>query len=276
MILRWIFDPVLIGGLFTLALLYFLVTGPLRSRYAPGEPYPTRQAILFYFAIVLFYLTEASPLHDFAEMYSFSGHMIQHMSLSYLVSPLMLRGTPAWVLRPLVMNRRVLPIMKVMTKPAVALLSFTMLYSLWHLPPIYEGALGNFVLHHIEHLIFFAFAILFWWPIFSPLKELPRLSPWGRIAYLFMAMIAQLPVFTIITFIKTPLYPTYINSPYVFMGDALQDQVLAGALMKAGALISFGIPIATSFFTWYKESQKGNVYRTRSATLGEVEPSKQV
>ena len=37
---RWLLDPVLIGGLVTLALVYFLLTGPLRARYAPGQAFP--------------------------------------------------------------------------------------------------------------------------------------------------------------------------------------------------------------------------------------------
>jgi hypothetical protein len=35
----WQFDPVLIGGILTVALAYALATGPLRQRLAPGEPY---------------------------------------------------------------------------------------------------------------------------------------------------------------------------------------------------------------------------------------------
>ena len=44
--LGWQADPVLLGGLVTLATLYALGAGPLRSRLAPGTPFPTRSAIV--------------------------------------------------------------------------------------------------------------------------------------------------------------------------------------------------------------------------------------
>ncbi len=89
--LRWQADPVLIGGLLTFAVLYGLLTGPLRGRLAPGTAYPKRQAIYFYGALAVFYLAEGSPLHDLAEIYLFSAHMVQHLLLSYVVALLFYR-----------------------------------------------------------------------------------------------------------------------------------------------------------------------------------------
>lgn len=62
--LRWQADPVLIGGLLTFAVLYGLLTSPLRGHLAPSAAYPERQAIYFYGALAVFYLAEGSPLHD--------------------------------------------------------------------------------------------------------------------------------------------------------------------------------------------------------------------
>lgn len=255
---RWLFDPLLIGGLLTLALVYFLLTGPLRSRYAPGAAFPKRKAVLFYTAIVILYLAEGSPLHDLAERSSFSAHMLQHMLLSYVVPTTMLRATPDWLVRPVLTNPRVLPVAKVLTHPVVAFSVFSLFFSLWHIPVIYEGALTNPTLHHAEHVAFLFTAILLWWPLLSPLPELPRLPYSGALIYLFLLPIAQLPVFAAVTFADGSIYPTYANAPHVMFGDARMDQTLGGALMKIGGLFTFGLPFIVTFFEWYRKENKAH------------------
>ncbi|ADI15907.1 cytochrome c oxidase assembly protein [Truepera radiovictrix] len=262
---RWLLDPVLIGGLVTLALVYALLTGPLRHRLAPGTPYPRRKARFFYAAILALYLTEGSPLHDFAEVYSFSAHMLQHMLLSYLAPSLMLRGLPDWVLRPLLLHPRVKPVAKVLTHPVVAFSVFSLFFSLWHIPVIYEGALRNPALHHLEHVLFFIAALMLWWPLLSPLPELPRLSYAGALVYLFVLPIAQLPVFAAVTFADHAIYPTYASVPHHPFGDAHADQVFGGALMKVGGLFTFGLPFILTFFAWYRQDNPSH-YRRRAST----------
>ena len=262
---RWLLDPVLIGGLVTLALVYFLLTGPLRARYAPGAPFPGRQAFYFYGALILLYLTDGSPLHDLSELYSFSAHMVQHMLLAYVVPILLLRGLPDWLLRPVLLHLHVKPVARVLTQPAAAFVVFSLFFSLWHLPVIYEGALTNSFVHHTEHVLFLLTALLLWWPLLSPLPELPRLSHAGALVYLFLLPIAQLPVFAAVTFADHSLYPTYANSPHVMFGDARMDQTMGGALMKIGGLIAFGLPFIVTFFAWYK---KENTLRYRRRARG--------
>ncbi len=258
MIARWQLDPVLIGGLATLALVYFLLTGPLRRRFAPGQPFPVKKAVLFYSSLIVFYLSEGSPLHDISELYSFTAHMFQHNLLSYLVPTLMLRGLPDWLLRPLLTQRYVKPIFKVLTRPVVAFSVFSLFFSLWHLPVIYEGALQNSALHHAEHFLFLLASLLLWWPLMSPLPEFPRVQHWSALVYLFLLPIAQIPVFAAVTFSDHAIYPTYANSPHVLFGDARADQTLGGALMKVAGLAAFGVPFITIFFDWYRRENKGS------------------
>ena len=102
--LGWQLDPVLIGGLLTLAVCYGLAVGPLRNRLAPEAPFPRFRALWFYAGLVLMYLIEGSPLHDLSERYLLSAHMIQHLSVSYFVAPLLLWATPAWLLRAVLLR----------------------------------------------------------------------------------------------------------------------------------------------------------------------------
>lgn len=249
MALRWIFDPFLLGTLLLATLLYGLAVGPLRERIAPGTRFPRGRAALFYSAIGLTFLAEASPLHDLAERHLFSAHMVQHLALSYLVAPLFLWGVPAWLWRSLLVGHLFTPLVRLLTHPLIAFALFNVFFSLWHLPVIYEGALHNSTLHHFEHVVFLGISLLLWWPLMSPLPELPRLPYAGQILYLMGMPIAQLPVFAAVTFATGPLYATYAAST---LFDPHTDQALGGVLMKVGGLIAFGVPFIVIFWRWYE------------------------
>jgi putative membrane protein len=251
--LGWQTDPVLIGSLVTMATLFALAAGPLRSRLAPGTSFPTRSSLAFAAALVLLYLLEGSPLHDLAERYSLAAHMVQHLGIAYLAAPLLLASVPVWMLRPWLTAPRVLPVARLATHPLVA---FSFAFSAWHLPRVYEGALRNATLHHAEHGIFLATALLVWWPIMSRMRELPRLGHLLRLVYLFLLPVVQIPVFGAITFADRVLYPTYASAPWTLGMDALAEQALAGAVMKVAGLFAFGIPFAVIFFAWYREETR--------------------
>lgn len=269
--LGWQADPVLLGGLLTLATLYALAAGPLRQRLAPGTPFPVRSAVVYYATLGLLYLFEGSPLHDLAETYSLTAHMVQHLGIAYLSAPLLIASTPVWMLRPWMTARRVLPVMRVLLNPIVAIFVFTFFFSAWHVPSIYEGALRNATLHHAEHLLFLLTSLMMWWPLMSRVPELPRLGHMQRLIYLFLLPVFQIPVFGAVTFADKVLYPTYAASPWPLGMDALAEQALAGAIMKVGGLIAFGIPFAFIFFAWYRE-ETGSRGR-RPATPGRAEPT---
>lgn len=257
----WQLDPVLIGGLFTLFVSYALAVGPLRHRLAPGTPFPSQRAALFMGALVFIYLVEGSPLHDLAERYSLSAHMTQHLFLSYLAAPLLIWGTPTWVWRPLLMNRFMAPVTRVLTGPVVAFAVFTVLFSAWHIPAVYDGALRNTSLHHFEHGVFLFTSLLLWWPLMHPLPELPAPAPLVKLVYLFTLPIAQIPVFGAVTFADHVLYDTYANAGWNLGLSARDDQALGGAIMKVAGLFTFGIPFVVIFFRWYMRENAGPAVR---------------
>lgn len=255
----WQFDPVLIGGILTVALAYALATGPLRARLAPGEPYRRGAAITFYAALTLFFVVEGSPLHDLAERYLLSAHMVQHLLLSYVVARMLIVGVPAWLWRVMLTHPRVLPVTRVVLRPVVTFAVFSLFFAVWHVPSIYQAALLDATLHHVEHLVFLVTAVMVWWPILSPLEELPRAPYLVRLAYLFTLPIAQLPVFAGITFSPDVVYPIYALAPRAFGLSALADQALAGAIMKVFGLVFFGLPFTRIFFEWYQRESRRRV-----------------
>jgi len=260
----WQFDPVLIGGIVAVATAYALATGPFRDRLAPGEAFPMRAAAWFYSALLLFFVVEGSPLHDLAERYLLTAHMVQHLLLSYVVARMLIVGVPAWLWRAMLTHPRVLPVARVVLRPVVTFTVFAIFFATWHVPVIYQAALLDATLHHLEHLAFLLTAVLLWWPILSPLEELPRAPYLVRLAYLFTIPIAQLPVFAGITFSPDVVYPLYALAPRAFGLTAMADQALAGATMKVFGLLFFGLPFARIFFEWYTRENR------RSVTQGDM------
>jgi len=68
-----------------------------------GEQIVSRQNIgCFAGAMALLFAASTWPIHQMAEDYLYSAHMLQHMMLSYFMPPLVLLATPQWFMRLLV------------------------------------------------------------------------------------------------------------------------------------------------------------------------------
>lgn len=260
--LDWQLEPVLLGMIVTSATAYFLSVGPLRRRIAPGEPFPTRHALVFGLGLLLLFLNEGSPLHDLAERYLLSAHMVQHLLLTYAIAPIILAGTPPWLLRATLANRRMLPVMRVVLHPLVTFLVFSLVLSIYHLPRVYELALSNTSLHHTVHIVMLFASLMVWWPVMSPLTELPRPAFIVRAVYLFLLPVAQLPIFAGVTFSLEPLYAPYANMPVRAFGlSVMEDQQIGGVIMKVAGVIAFGIPFVVTFIQWFFSEDKERRWR---------------
>ena len=82
--------------------MYFLGIGPLRRRYDLGPPAAGWRVACFCTGLLLLLVSLNGPMHDLSDYYLFSVHMLQHLVLTLAVPPLLILGTPGWLLRPLV------------------------------------------------------------------------------------------------------------------------------------------------------------------------------
>jgi putative membrane protein len=108
------------------------------------------------------------------------------------------------------------------------------------------------------HAALVSSAMIMWWPILSNVPELPRLSAPLRMAYLFLQSIIPTVVAAIISFSDTPVYSFYATAPRMWGLSAVEDQQLAGGIMKLiGSLVFWGM-ITFVFFEWYARDKKEN------------------
>src|SRR6185436_8011077 len=191
-------------------------------------------------------------LHDLSDWYLFSAHMVQHLLLTLLVPPLLLAGTPGWMLRPALRYRPVAMLARFFTRPKIAFVVFNLVLAAWHVPALYNTAMANHSVHIVQHLMFMVAATLLWWPILSPLPELPRLSYPMQMLYLFLTTLPMSVVAVYITCSDNLLYPAYAAAPRIRGILPLEDQLIGGLIMWIpGGLLFFGV-ISVIFFRWQK------------------------
>ncbi|HEX9704353.1 MAG TPA: cytochrome c oxidase assembly protein [Gemmatimonadales bacterium] len=237
---------VLLGGL-------YVYLGGLRARRG--------RVLAFGGGLLVVFGALNGPLHNLSDAYLFSAHMAQHLVLTLLFPPLLLYGTPAWVARPMLKPRWVTALARVVLRPVVAAALFTAPIVLWHVPRFYEAALRNHDLHILQHLVFLVTAVLMWWPVLSPVPELPRLPYPGQMLYLFLLGIPMSVTGALITLSDSVLYPFYAEAPRVWELSALADQQIGGLLMWVpGGLVLWGA-MTVVWFRWSAREATGDVER---------------
>jgi putative membrane protein len=225
-----------------------------RARQGPadGTSPSSAQRATFFGALVLIFLSLNGWLHDLSDGYLFSAHMVQHLVLTLVAPPMLVMGTPGWMLRPALSWRGVGPVARWLTAPTHCFLIFNVVLAAWHLPPMYEYAMAHHPVHIVQHLCFMTAAVLMWWPVLSPLPELPRLSYPGQMLYLFLMSIPMSFVAVCIGYADHVLYPFYSSAPRILGITPMQDQLIGSLIMWIpGGLYFFAI-ISVVFLRWQK------------------------
>ncbi|HZF67753.1 MAG TPA: cytochrome c oxidase assembly protein [Gemmatirosa sp.] len=237
-------------GIAALAVLY-----EWRARRAPVSGSPTApQRAAFHAALLLLFLSLNGPVHDLSDTFLFSAHMIQHLVLELLVPPLLLVGTPGWMLRPLLRPRAVRAVAERVTRPAWCFAIFNLVLAGWHLPPAYNLALAHHPVHITQHLMFIAASVIMWWPLLGSLPELPRPSYPVQLLYCFLMTIPMSIVSIYIVYADRVLYPAYATAPRIFGISPLEDQRIGGLVMWIPGGLYFLLVMSVVFFRW---SQRG-------------------
>ena len=181
--------------------------------------------------------------------------MLQHMLLIYTSTTLFIYGTPSWLVDWLLKPRPLRKIMSVLTHPACSGLLFTFVYTVWHVPALYEAALQDKRIHILEHWTMFSLGLIMLWPYLTNSTLVSRPGYGIRMLAIFLLMVGQLPVFAFLSFAGEAIYPTYIWAPRIINLDPLNDQILGGIIMKV-VNMGFSLTIlAISFYNWSRSEE---------------------
>jgi putative membrane protein len=190
------------------------------------------------------------PVDEWAERRCFAMHMLQHFNQTFVIPPLMLLAVPGWMLRPWVLSKWVRPVAEFFTQPLIAFLTFTGVFVIAHNPPVFDLMCRDENIHIAIHLAFMVSGVIMWWPILSPLPELPRLPYPMQIFYVFLLMIPMTAVAAPITLSYSVVYPWYLEGPHPFGLRPMDDQILGGLLMWIGQGSYLMCVFTAIFYQW--------------------------
>jgi len=205
----------------------------------------------FITAIVLSAMVLLTPFDTVARTQLFAAHMLQAVVLTTLCAPLLLAACPDWLLQPVMRQPVIRVVFQALTRPLVASIIFNLNFLGWHAPVIFNAAQGNTTLYQIEMLSFLFTAVLNWWPLIGPLRELRRLSYPLQMLYAFLDgqpvdIFAFLLVFT-----GTVFYRQYVIPPWFTQTGlaAVADQTIAGSFLLVPGLVDL-VVMSPLFFRW--------------------------
>ena len=274
-----LWSPFFILALVFITVVYFLITVKWRDSFKESEKLTSKEATYFILAIVLLYGIKGSPVEIMSTIL-FSAHMAQMALLYLVVTPLIVLGIPKWIWTAAVELPVVKQVFKFMTKPLISLLSFNIIFSIYHIPLVFDNVRTDATLHGLATVILFFLSLFMWWPLLNPADDDIDLSGLKRIGYILGSAVLLTPACGLIIFAENPLYAPYydpqeflkalalcvpvntlegltLTGPELFTDMSTQnDQQLGGVIMKIVQEIVFGVMLFNLFFQWYRNDQE--------------------
>ena len=245
--------------------------GPVLAPGPSGTVVTARQVTSFTLGVVALWLASGSPIHDLADRYLFSAHMVQHLLQGFVIAPLLVLGIPGWMLEVLVPKGAFRTLLRTVAAPLVAALFFNGVLLFIHWPQVVTLMVENSVFHGAVHVLIVVSSLLMWLPVLSNSDAVvPRMRPIPRMGYLLTAMIAPTVPASFLTFgdPNVPVYPVYAQFPRLWGISVGEDMTIAGLLMKVGGgFLLLGI-IGTMFFRWAADQERAEAAERRARATG--------
>lgn len=273
-----LWSPYLIGVCVFLTIVYFLITVAWRKDFKISEPLKRSEAIYFIAAMLTLYIIKGSPI-DLLGHIMFTMHMVQMAFLLLLVPIFLIKGIPWWVWKVIVELPVISKVVKVLTQPVVAIIVFIGLFSVYHLPSVFDKIKLDPNTHGVFTLILFLSALLMYWPLLNEVEGQRKMKNILKLAYIAANAVLITPACALIIFANAPMYDTYTNpdmwmqamalcvpaatlsglslsGPEMFSSmSALSDQQVGGVLMKIIQELIFGAILYRVFMDWWKNER---------------------
>ena len=272
LLLGWTFEPLPTLGIVVTVAWWLWAVRRVDAAH-PANPVPRRRTVAFLAGMtaLAFALLSGIGRYDTA---LFSVHMVQHVLLMLVAAPLLALAAPiTLVLRlaaPATRQRWLLPVlhsrvMRFVAHPVTAWLMFTAMLWAVHFSPLFNASLEDPIVHDIEHALFLAGALLFWWPAVA-LDPAPwRMNHPVRVGYLFTQMTQNTFLAVVILNAGAVLYPHYatLGAPWGIV--ALDDQRLAAGIMWIAGDAIFLAAILAVVAGWMRAEARDEARADRRA-----------
>jgi putative membrane protein len=247
-------DRVLALQLAPIAIVALAYAMRARTLSRRGQPVPGWRIALFATGIALLVVAVASPVARVGEEELFAFHMAQHLLLGDLAPLCLLAGLTGPLLRPLLALPGVMRL-RVLANPFVALPIWAANLVLWHIPAVYDAAVGNGALHALEHVGFFTAGIVLWLPVLETLPAPEWFGSGAKLGYIVGVRLVATVLGNVFVWSSGPFYDAYDDGDGYLGLSPEGDQSLAGSLMMLeGSLVTI-VAIAWLFLRMAQEGE---------------------
>ncbi|MBN3555089.1 cytochrome c oxidase assembly protein [Fictibacillus nanhaiensis] len=245
-------------SIYVLAIILAFVYFRFVARDKQGKKLATKwQQTSMIASLLLLIIIKGTPVQVLGHNYLFSVHMVQMAVLYLMIAPLMILAIPEvkwknWLNKKTFLTR----VFHFLTKPLLALLIFNAVFSLYHIPLVFDAAVSNPIIHYGYHALLLITAYTMWWPVLCPVKELDTLSDIKKIGYVFANGVLMTPACALIMFADFQLYETYRNVPQLFETmTPKEDQHVGGVTMKIFQEVIYAFVLGLIFTRWVKKER---------------------
>jgi putative membrane protein len=228
---------------------------------------PARTAVRAAFACgwTVLLISVLPPLDDLA-IQLFSAHMVQHELMMLVGAPLVIAGRPLatclWGLPArwraaaggVLQTSAAGGTWRLLTAPATAWALHGTAVWVWHIPALYDAAVGNESVHALQHAMFVGTSAMFWWGLLY--GRYGRAGYGAAVFYVFTTVVHTGLLGAMVTFARDPLYPAYLGPAAARGVNPLEDQQVAGLVMwiPAGVILTLlGVGL---FAAWIGEAER--------------------
>lgn len=260
----WTVEPGVTVPLLLALLLFGIGAWRLRGRSGHGRPELDRRIFLFAAGWAVLAGAVVSPLHEAGER-SFTMHMIEHELIMLVAALLLVLARPLpvmlWALPQrarsglggLAQQGWFSAVWRFVSGAVVATTLQAIALWAWHMPALFNRALGHPGWHVAQHLSFLVTALLFWWAM---AHGRARHSYGVSAACLFVTSLVGGMLGALMSFSSSPWYESYIAMGMTPIGlTPAEDQQLAGLIMWIpGGLVHMGAALYF-LYKWLKASE---------------------
>jgi putative membrane protein len=245
----------LVGGLYTRGVMV-VSRRSRRARYS-------RSVACFAAGWLSLVVALISPLDALGEKL-FSAHMVQHELIMAVAAPLIVLSRPMpmmlWAfsgesrraIGGVIHSRPARAVWYATSAPFTAWVLHGAVIWLWHVPVLFQATLSSELVHALQHLSFFASAVLFWWSIIQVRRRSRRGT---AIISLFTTAVHTSVLGALLTFSLTPWYPAYASLGGEWGLSPLADQQLAGLVMWIPASVVYLVACLAAAHLYLQDSE---------------------
>ena len=176
------------------------------------------------------------PVADLAAHWTLTGLLVQRLVLTMVCAPMILLCVPEPVWSRLTRPPMVDAVVDAVTRPAVAILVFTVVVVGTLVVPAVRVQATDWWARGSFDVVLVAAGLVLWLPVLGRVPGARRMSGMGRAVYLVVQSV--LPNFPSVIFIfaRHPLYAVFAGSHLAIGLQPVNDQQLAGVLAKVATI----------------------------------------